>query len=204
MRWISKPLLAGVMLVSGAGFAHADMMATTATDLTIYSGPGANYPSLGIATRGSTAALDGCLEGDRWCRIDVNGMRGWVYAQELTVDYNGAPVIVQERRTDLGVPIVSYEATGSVSGPAQPAPGDELIGTVDSTGAIVPPPEVLTYIERTPMEAVPYDGEVVVGATLPGEVVISQVPNYQYSYVRINDRPTLVDPQSRRIVYVYE
>lgn len=204
MRWISKPLLAGVMLVSGAGFAHADMMATTATDLTIYSGPGANYPSLGIATRGSTAALDGCLEGDRWCRIDVNGMRGWVYAQELTVDYNGAPVIVQERRTDLGVPIVSYEATGSVSGPAQPAPGDELIGTVDSTGAIVPPPEVLTYIERTPMEAVPYDGEVVVGATLPGEVVISQVPNYQYSYVRINDRPMLVDPQSRRIVYVYE
>lgn len=204
MRWISKPLLAGVMLVSGAGFAHADMMATTATDLTIYSGPGANYPSLGIATRGSTAALDGCLEGDRWCRIDVNGMRGWVYAQELTVDYNGAPVIVQERRTDLGVPIVSYEATGSVSGPAQPAPGDELIGTVDSTGAIVPPPEVLTYIERTPMEAAPYDGEVVVGATLPGEVVISQVPNYQYSYVRINDRPMLVDPQSRRIVYVYE
>ena len=204
MRWISKPLLAGVMLVSGAGFAHADMMATTATDLTIYSGPGANYPSLGIATRGTTAALDGCLEGDRWCRIDVNGMRGWVYAQELTVDYNGAPVIVQERRTDLGVPIVSYEATGSVSGPAQPAPGDELIGTVDSTGAIVPPPEVLTYIERTPMEAAPYDGEVVVGATLPGEVVISQVPNYQYSYVRINDRPMLVDPQSRRIVYVYE
>jgi uncharacterized protein YraI len=192
------------MLVSGAGFAHADMMATTATDLTIYSGPGADYPSVGIATRGSAAALDGCLEGDSWCRIDVNGMRGWVYAQELTVDYNGAPVIVQERRTDLGVPIVSYEATGSVSGPAQPAPGDELIGTVDSTGAIVPPPEVLTYIERAPMEAVPYDGEVVVGATLPGEMVISQVPNYQYSYVRINDRPMLVDPQSRRIVYVYE
>jgi hypothetical protein len=51
---------------------------------------------------------------------------------------------------------------------------------------------------------VPYDGEVVVGATLPGDVVISQVPNYQYSYVRINDRPMLVDPQSRRIVYVYE
>ncbi len=204
MRWISKPLLAGVMLVSGAGFAHADMMATTATDLTIYSGPGANYPPLGIATRGSTAALDGCLEGDRWCRIDVNGMRGWVYAQELTVDYNGAPVIVQELRTDLGVPVVSYEATGSVSGPAQPAPGDELIGTVDSTGAIVPPPEVLTYIDRTPMDAVPYDGEVVVGTTLPRDVVISQVPNYQYSYVRINDRPMLVDPQSRRIVYVYE
>jgi len=35
-------------------------------------------------------------------------------------------------------------------------------------------------------------------------VMISAVPNYRYSYVRINDRPILVDPGSRRIVYVYE
>jgi len=204
MRWISKPLLVSAMLLTGAGFAQAGMMATTATDLTVYSGPGADYPSVGVATRGSAAALDGCLEGDSWCRIDVNGLRGWVYAQELTVDYNGAPVIVQERRMDIGVPVVTYEQTGSVAGPADPAPGDELIGTVDGSGAIVPPPEVLTYIDRTPMDAVPYDGEVVVGATLPSDVVISRVPDYQYSYVRINDRPMLVDPQSRRIVYVYE
>jgi uncharacterized protein YraI len=204
MRWISKPLLVGAMLLSGAGLTQAAMMATTATDLTIYSGPGTEYPSVGVATRGSSAALDGCLDGENWCRIDVNGMRGWVFAQELTVDYNGAPAIVQERRVDLGVPIVSYEQTGSITGPADPAPGDELLGRVDGPGAIVPPPEVITYIDRTPMDTVTYDGDVVVGATLPGDVVISQVPNYQYSYVRINDRPILVDPQSRRIVYVYE
>lgn len=204
MRWISKPLLVSAMLLAGTGLANADMMATTATDLTIYSGPGTDYPSVGVATRGSAAALDGCLDGDNWCRIDVNGLRGWAYAQELTVDYNGAPAIVQERRTDLGVPIVSYERTGSVAGSADPAPGDELIGRVDGSGAIVPPPEVLTYIDRTPMDAVPYDGDVVVGAALPGDVVISQVPDYQYSYARINDRPVLVDPQSHRIVYVYK
>jgi uncharacterized protein YraI len=204
MRWISKPLLAGAMLLTGAGFASAGMMATTATDLTVYSGPGADYPSVGIATRGSAAALDGCLEGDSWCRIDVNGLRGWVYAKELTVDYDGAPVIIQERRADLGVPVVTYEKTVVVDGPASPGPGDELIGTVDSSGAIIPPPEVRTYIDGTQMDAVAYDGDVVVGATLPGDMVITQVPNYQYSYVRINDRPMLVDPQSRRIVYVYE
>ncbi|MCV9960901.1 DUF1236 domain-containing protein [Pararhizobium sp. BT-229] len=203
MRWISRPLLAGAVLLTGAGLAQADMMATTATDLTVYSGPGTEYPSVGVATRGSSAALDGCLDGQSWCRIDVNGMRGWVFAQELTVDYNGAPVVVQERRVDLGVPVVSYEQTGSVTGLADPAPGDELIGKVDGA-AIVPPPEVLTYIERTPLDTVPYEGEVAVGATLPGDMVITEVPNYQYSYVRINDRPMLVDPQSRRIVYVYE
>jgi uncharacterized protein YraI len=201
MRWISNPLLVGALLLAGAGLAKAAMLATTATDLTVYSGPGTEYPSVGIATRGSSAVLDGCLDGENWCRIDVNGMRGWVFAQELTVDYNGAPVIVRERRVDLGVPVVSYEQTGSIAGPADPAPGDEMIGKV---GTIVPPPEVITYIERTPMDPVAYDGEIVVGATLPSDVVISAVPNYRYSYVRINDRPILVDPQSRRIVYVYE
>jgi uncharacterized protein YraI len=201
MRWISNPLLVGALLLAGAGLAKAAMLATTATDLTVYSGPGTEYPSVGIATRGSSAVLDGCLDGENWCRIDVNGMRGWVFAQELTVDYNGAPVIVRERRVDLGVPVVSYEQTGSIAGPADPAPGDEMIGKV---GTIVPPPEVITYIERTPMDPVAYDGEIVVGATLPSDVVISAVPNYRYSYVRINDRPILVDPGSRRIVYVYE
>ena len=201
MRWISNPLLVGALLLAGAGLAKAAMLATTATDLTVYSGPGTEYPSVGIATRGSSAVLDGCLDGENWCRIDVNGMRGWVFAQELTVDYNGAPVIVRERRVDLGVPVVSYEQTGSIAGPADPAPGDEMIGKVDT---IVPPPEVITYIERTPMDPVAYDGEIVVGATLPSDVMISAVPNYRYSYVRINDRPILVDPGSRRIVYVYE
>lgn len=204
MRWILKPALAGAILLSGAGFSYAAMMATTATDLTVYSGPGSEYPSVGVATRGSSATLDGCLESDSWCRIDVNGMRGWVFAQELTVDYDGVPVVVQERRADIGVPIVSYETTGSVAGPADPAPGDELIGKVDENGAVIPPPEVITYIDRTPMDTVTYDGDVVVGATIPDDMVISQVPDYQYSYVRINDRPMLVDPQTRRIVYVYE
>lgn len=201
MRCISKPFLVSAMLLSGAGLAQAGMVATTATDLTVYSGPGQDYPAVGVATRGSMGALDGCLASESWCRIDVNGMRGWVFAQELMVDYNGAPVIVQERRTELSVPVVSYEQTGSIVTPADPAPGDELLGRV---GEIAPPPEVLTYIDRTPMETVTYDGDVVVGATLPESVVLARVPDYQYSYVRINDRPMLVDPQSRRIVYVYQ
>ena len=91
-----------------------------------------------------------------------------------------------------------------VDGPASPAPGDELVGTVDSSGAIIPPPEVRTYIDGAPVDTVTYDGDVIVGATLPGDMVITQVPNYQYSYVRVNGRPMLVDPQSRRVVYVYE
>lgn len=202
MRWISRPLLAGAMLFSGAGLAQAEMMATTATDLTVYSGPGTDYLSVGVATRGSSAALDGCLDGQGWCRIDVNGMRGWAYAQELTMDLGGAAVIVEERRTDLGIPVVTYERTGSIA--ADPAPGDELIGTVDANGVIVPPAEVRTYIDSSPIATVTYEGDIAVGTILPGDMVMTEVPDYQYRYVRINDRPVLVDPQSRRIVYVYQ
>lgn len=201
MNRLLTPILAATALSIAAGAAHAEMLATTATDITIYSGPGAEYPAVGIATRGSSGALDGCLEGENWCRIDVNGMRGWVYAEQLMMDYNGAPVVVEQHRSDLSVPVVSYEQTGSI---ATPAPGDELIGRVEDGAVITPPAEVRTYIDTSPVVTVPYDGDMVVGATLPPGVTVTQVPNYRYSYVRLNDRPVLVDPQTRRVVYVYE
>lgn len=46
-------------------------------------------------------------------------------------------------------------------------------------------------------------GDVVVGAEVPADVTFQEVPNYEYRYTRINDRPVLVDPGTRRIVYVY-
>lgn len=200
MNPIFKSIVAAAALGLAAGAAQAEMLATTATDITVYSGPGAQYPAVGIATRGSAGALDGCLEGENWCRIDVNGMRGWVYAEQLMVDYKGAPVVVQQHRTDLAVPVVSYEQTGSVS----PAPGDELIGRVSDVDAVTPPAEVRTYIDTTTVATVPFEGDLVVGATVPPGAIVSEVPNYRYSYVRLNDRPVLVDPQTRRVVYVYE
>lgn len=198
-------LLAGAILAASAGFAQAEMVATSINDLNIRSGPGPQYPSVGLATRGSTAVLDGCIEGSRWCRVDVNGVRGWVYAEYLQVDQGGSPVIVEQHRTDLGVPVVTYETTASVV-PAEPmpAPGDELIGPVGSVETITPPDEVRTYIDTTPTQAVQLGGDVVVGAEVPGDVTFQTIPDYQYRYVRINDRPVLVDPGTRRIVYVYQ
>ncbi len=102
-------LLAGAVLMASAGLAQAEMMATTVNDLNVRAGPGPQYPSVGLATRGSTAVLDGCIEGSRWCRVDVNGMRGWVYADYLQVDHGGSSVIVEQHRSEIGVPSVTYE-----------------------------------------------------------------------------------------------
>ncbi|MGH6808443.1 MAG: DUF1236 domain-containing protein [Ensifer adhaerens] len=206
MKNLTRPLLrtaaaAGFVLVAGASAAFASMTATTVTDLNVRAGPGPQYPTVGLATRGSTAVLDGCIEGSKWCRIDVNGLRGWVYAQYLTTDLGGSAVVVQDRRSDLAVPIVTYEA--QVGDPPLPAPGDELLGPVEDVEPIVPPDTVRTYITTNPGETVYLDGEVVVGAELPQAVEVRRVPDYSYDYVSINGQPVLVEPATRRIVYVY-
>ncbi len=194
--------LAGAIVVGSAGLAQAEMAATAINDLNVRAGPGPQYPSVGIATRGSQAILDGCIQGSRWCRVDVGGVRGWVYAQYLQVEQAGNNVIVEQHQSDLGVPVVTYETTASVA-PADPAPGDELLGPVGSVEAISPPETVTTYVQTNPAQTVQLGGDVVVGASVPDDVTFQEIPDYQYRYVRINDRPVLVDPGTRRIVYVY-
>ncbi|MBN8951351.1 MULTISPECIES: DUF1236 domain-containing protein [unclassified Rhizobium] len=204
-------LLASFALLGSAGLAQAETAATTATDIEVRSGPGAEFPTVGVATRGSEATLDGCVEGSRWCRVDVNGMRGWVYAQYLSVEQNGASVVVQDHRDDLGIPTITYEQTdpiktGSVE-TAQPGPNDQLLGSVDQNGgevvAITPPEEIRTYIDDNPVDTVQLSGDLAVGATVPQSVEVHRIPDYQYSYVEVNHQPVLVDPGTRRIVYVY-
>ncbi|HEX5934516.1 MAG TPA: SH3 domain-containing protein, partial [Pseudorhizobium sp.] len=80
-------MLAAAALAAVAVPAQAQMSTVTASDITVRSGPGEEYPEIGLATRGSQAVMDGCLAGSSWCRIDVNGMRGWVFAQYLTIQH---------------------------------------------------------------------------------------------------------------------
>ncbi|OJF96957.1 MULTISPECIES: DUF1236 domain-containing protein [Rhizobium/Agrobacterium group] len=193
--------LSGFALAATTSLAFAQMSVTTVTDLNIQSGPGTEYPTVGLATRGSAGVLDGCIEGSNWCRIDVNGMRGWVFAENLSVDQGGQPMIVEQHRVDLGVPVVTYETTSSAVAAPDPQPGDELLGRV---GEVNPPELVRTYIDTNPVETVTIDGDIIVGGTVPETVTMVEVPDYQYRYARVNDRQVLVDPATRQIVYVYQ
>ncbi|MGK6312410.1 DUF1236 domain-containing protein [Neorhizobium sp. DT-125] len=202
--WL-KCLGLGAALSALALPAEAQMATTTASDITVRSGPGEDYPEIGLATRGSPAMMDGCLEGSNWCRIEVNGMRGWVFAEYLTIRENGTPVVVRDYRTRYEVPSVTYETTASVAPSAPvPGPGDVLLGPVGSVEMVEPPDTVIRYIEQHPVEPIRVRNEVVVGATLPPDVVIREVPDYDYDYVVVNDRPVLVDPGTRRIVHIYD
>lgn len=73
------------------------------------------------------------------------------------------------------------------------------------TGSIVLPGEVRTYVMEQQTPSVVYDGDVVVGTTLPDTVEVHTVPNMDgYAYTVVNDRRVIVEPQTHRVIQVLE
>lgn len=68
---------------------------------------------------------------------------------------------------------------------------------------IAPPPPVQTYVLENRRDPVFLEGEVVVGAALPETVELFPVPRSEYRYAYVNQVPVLVEPGTRRVVYVY-
>jgi uncharacterized protein YraI len=186
---------------AGIGSATAATSATANVDLNIRSGPGPQYPPVGVIAGGDSVTVDGCIQGSQWCQVSHNGTTGWSYGQYLTTTYQGQTVII-EKQPEV-VPTITYQAPANAPAPA-PVAG-QLIGPADTTDlTIAPPPApVQTYIQQNPVKTVYLNGEVVVGAAVPETVQLDPVPDYSYDYVYVNGQPVLVDPQSRRIVYVY-
>jgi hypothetical protein len=100
---------------------------------------------------------------------------------------------------------------GAVTGAVVGGPVGAVIG--GALGLIVgaslnPPPEqVVTYVEERPVPAQKYvvKEKIVVGNTLPDEVVLEAVPeNEAYAYTVINDRRVIVQRDNRAIVKIIE
>jgi hypothetical protein len=73
------------------------------------------------------------------------------------------------------------------------------------TGAIEvrPPERVITYVERHQVAPMQVEGDVTTGYVVPESVELAPVPDYpRYEYVYMNDRPVLVDPHTRRVIWV--
>ncbi|MEW6630383.1 MAG: DUF1236 domain-containing protein [Pseudomonadota bacterium] len=197
MKRVLFPALAGALLAM-TGAALADTPVSAVTDLNVRAGPGPQYPVIGVLAAGQSATLNGCIEGSKWCTIAEAGGKGWVYSDYVTGDFGGSRVVLTRRPADAGVAVVA-------------PPTDDLYSD-NYTGAIVtsdpvepiarPPAEIGTYVTTHRVDPVYLDGEVVTGAVLPDSVQLSEIPDYNYRYVYVNNQPALVDPGSRRIVYV--
>jgi uncharacterized protein YraI len=75
-------------------------------------------------------------------------------------------------------------------------------GPVGSIQNIEPGAPVISYIESNRYDPVQVETEIRVGEVLPGDVELHAIPDYEYRYVYVNDRPVLVEPDTRRIVYI--
>ena len=194
MKRVLFPALAGALLAM-TGAALADTPVSAVTDLNVRAGPGPQYPVIGVLAAGQSATLNGCIEGSKWCTIAEAGGKGWVYSDYVTGDFGGSRVVLTRRPADAGVAVVA-------------PPTDDLYSD-NYTGAIVtsdpvepiarPPAEIGTYVTTHRVDPVYLDGEVVTGAVLPDSVQLSEIPDYNYRYVYVNNQPALVDPGTRTL-----
>lgn len=219
---VTTASLLALAALSGAAFAQSN--ATAFADLNIRTGPGPMYEITGYVPVDGAVQVEGCIEGSMWCRVSYNGVDGWVYSEYLVADYDGSRVIVSERRSDIGVPAMAPPETvsggaaagstmgavgGAVAGALVGGPIGAVIGGVAGaaaggvTGSVIDPPsQVRTYVMDNRHDPVYLEGEVVVGAGVPETVELREVPEYEYRYVYVNGQPVLVEPETRRIVYI--
>ncbi|ESX65094.1 MULTISPECIES: DUF1236 domain-containing protein [unclassified Mesorhizobium] len=198
MKRILFPAVAGA-LIAMSGSALAETAVSAITDLNVRAGPGPQYPVIGVLAAGQSATLDGCIANSKWCTIAEANGQGWVYSDYVTADFGGSRVVLTQRPAGADIAVVT-------------PPADSAEYSDSYTGAIVageaiepirrPPAEIRTYVETNRLDPVYLEGEVVTGAMLPDTVELREIPDYDYRYVYVNGQPALVDPSSRRIVYV--
>ena len=201
-------------LVSTA--AHASTEASAWTDLNMRVGPGPMYQIMGVIPADGMVSVLGCLDAANWCKVSYNGTEGWASGDYLTAMVDSTPVVVYANRDKVSVGTVTYEdqskegaavgvASGAVAGARVGGPVGAVIGAVLGGGIgaeAAPDKKVTTYVTGNPVEPVYLDGEVVIGAGLPETVMLSEVPDSEFSYAYVNGVPVIVERKQRQIVYI--
>ena len=134
---------------------------------------------------------------------------GSALAQTTVVTETPSVTEVQTDPDTTGGGAAGGAASGAIAGAAVGGPVGAAVGAVAggvmgdiSEDALTP--ETRTYVMDNKVESVVIDGEVAVGTQVPETVEIHTIPESEYSYVYVDERPVLVEPQSREIVYIYE
>lgn len=116
---------------------------------------------------------------------------------------------VQSDPATTGAGAAGGATSGAIAGAVVGGPVGAAVGAI--AGAVVGDvsedaltPETRTYVMENKTESVVIDGDLVVGTQLPEAVQIQTIPESPYSYVYVQDRPVLIEPESRKVVHIYE
>jgi uncharacterized protein YraI len=203
---------AALVAVSGAALAQSTVVAST--DLNVRSGPGPNYPVVGVIGADQSAEVLGCAEASKWCQVQFSGGSGWAYSDYLIGSVDGRDVVFTERagsvavvRPESNAGAATGIATGVIAGaiiggPIGAAVGGIAGGVVGTTADVAIESRDREYIVANPAQPVYLDGEVVIGARVPNTVQYYEIPNSTYSYVNVNGQTVLVERDSGRIVQI--
>jgi len=130
---------------------------------------------------------------------------------QTTVVTQSTPTVteIQSDPATTGGGAAGGATSGAIAGAVVGGPVGAVVGGV--AGAVIGDvsedaltPETRTYVLEHKTESVVIDGDVAVGTAVPETVQIQTIPDVQYGYIYVEDRPVLVDPQSRQIVHIYE
>lgn len=182
-------------------------------------------PSVGVLELNQTVVIEGCLEDVTWCQISFDGQTAWASAEYLYVDEGATPVALINRPGTLSLSTVTVpddDATqtdqnaaaavgatlGSLiafaaGGPVGGVIAGGVLGTAVAVSAVEPSEETLTFVSANPVETIYLNGEVAVGAGVPAEVVMYDVPTQpEFRYLTVNNQLVLVDAETGMIVRV--
>ena len=163
------------LMMAGSAFAQQTVVA--ASDLDVRSGLGPENAVVGIIAIDSEARVLGCDRISGWCEVEAGSVAGWVNSDYLD---------------DLGPDI--YVNEGPVDG--------VVSGSIETV--IDPAPPIISYIDQNRYDPVVVESEIRVGEVLPSDVELYSIPEYEYRYVYVNDQRVLVEPGTRRIVYIVQ
>ena len=208
-------IAAGTTALLAATPLLAATQAQVATDLNLRAGPGPNFLIEGTLPAEAQVELLGCVEGGAWCEVTYEGQTGYAYAPYLVVTEEETLTPVTEIRTTT-VETVNYDDNGEealIGGAVGAGIGSALIGgpaaiigglLVGSLAGSVADPETetITYVETNPVEPIFIQGEPIIGAVIPEEVVLNPVPDSTFLYTNLNGQPVIVNSEDRQIVYI--
>jgi uncharacterized protein YraI len=92
-----------------AGPVAAQPVAVTATELSLYAGPGNSYPEVLRLTPRVPVKVHACMPDYAWCEVSYGNDRGWALASSLTYDDRGARVPLAMAAAGAGIPVSGFE-----------------------------------------------------------------------------------------------
>jgi hypothetical protein len=98
-------------------------------------------------------------------------------------------------------------AVGGIAGALVAGPVGAVVGGVAGATlghTVAPPSEVKTYVTTQTVDPVQYNGKIVIGKTLDGDMVWREVPsNPKYRWAYLNGQRVVIETQGRHVVAIY-